>query len=372
VMDCCALECMDIEICGMDILPLEIKMHIFSFLEFAELNNSKLVCKEWFFLCNERSLCNRFLIELINKGDIPEPRVCHVCVVCKDSMWIYGGHIPSEGPTFYISEVKDDIYEFSFETRAWKRFTPTGETLPFRTEHSAVIYDNKFYFFGGYGTGGYSNSLYCYDPITNTSSQLIVTGAIPGVRSAHSAVVYKNYMYIYGGWDSESSKNDLHKFDFATHTWYYISHDDDEEEEDSPFPPVVSRSHCAVVYKDSMFVFGGYGNDKHPTDIYRFNFETEQWSICQTSDIRPLGRSRSRAVIRDNKMYVFAGWNRVNYFSDLYEFDFESQAWNRIPVNFETGIGQHSMAIINDKLIIFGGFSAALQKPVNSMYVHLL
>jgi len=336
----------------------------FSFLGFGDLYASKLVCKEWYSLLLERKLWNRFLVKMTMKGDIPDSRVCHSCVVFQDRMWIFGGHVPSEGPTFYINEVKNDMYQYQFGLRTWNRLE-IGYQIPSRTEHSAVVYQDLMYIFGGYGSGeGYTNTVYCYDPILNSATLIETTGEAPLPRSAHSAVVYKDHMYIYGGWDSDFSRNDLFSFNFATKEWKNITYK-------GVSPPAV-RSHCTVVYKDSMFVFGGYGEDKHPTDIYKYDFETQEWSIYFTYSKPPHGRSRSKAVVFGSKMYIFAGWNRTQYFSDFYEFDFESRIWQEVQVNLGQGLGQHSIITYENKLYVFGGFCASVQRPVNTMYANVL
>jgi len=42
-------------------------------------------------------------------------------------------------------------------------------------------------------------------------------------------------------------------------------------------PPTPRHSHSAVVYEDSMYVFGGY-DGHYRNDFYRFNFVTGNWS----------------------------------------------------------------------------------------------
>jgi hypothetical protein len=254
-------EAMELSSCTMDTLPLEMKLLVFSFLECGDLSNSKLVCREWLSLLQERTLWSRFMIRLAMNGEAPDPRVCHSCVVYHDSMIIYGGHVPSEGPTFYISSVKNDIFQFHFDTRTWTKLEV--ENAPGRTEHSAVVYDDRIYYFGGYGYHeGYTSLIHCFDPSTGVFEVVEASGEVPVPRSAHSAVVYKDCMYVFAGWDSDFSRNDLYCFHFESKSWKQIPHKGVEP------PPV--RSHCAVVHEDCMYVFGGFGDDKHPTEMFVF------------------------------------------------------------------------------------------------------
>ncbi len=81
-----------------------------------------------------------------------------------------------------------------------------------------------------------------------------VTSAPPTPRDRHCAVTYKNSFYIFGGFDGTSRVNDFYEFDFTTMIWKRIV----PNVANSSAPPSPRHSHSAVVYQDSMFVFGGY------------------------------------------------------------------------------------------------------------------
>jgi N-acetylneuraminic acid mutarotase len=56
------------------------------------------------------------------------------------------------------------------------------------------------------------------------------------------------------------------------------------------FPPR-RHSHSAVVYQDSMYVFGGIGLDSERyNDIHRFDFQKEVWSPVMPRGATPEGR----------------------------------------------------------------------------------
>lgn len=54
-----------------------------------------------------------------------------------------------------------------------------------------------------------------------------------------------------GGFDGRSRVSDFHGFNVNTQTWNEVQHIAGD-------PPSPRHSHAAVVYNDSMFVFGGY------------------------------------------------------------------------------------------------------------------
>lgn len=187
-------------------------------------------------------------------------------------MYVYGGHVPDA--LNFIRDVKNDFYSYHFGSKKWETIQPRNgsEPLPYKTEHTAVIYKNCMYLFGGYSNGnlGYRDvSIYEYNFDTRMCVRVEAGGVVPPDRSAHTAVVYKDNMYILGGWDGNVSNNDFYRFNFESRTW--------SEVESSGLPPPSIRSHSAVIYNDSMVVFGGYGENIHPTNMYIFHFTSKRW-----------------------------------------------------------------------------------------------
>jgi len=111
-----------------------------------------MVNKHFYRICNNPSLWTRSLF-VVNSTDSPSPRVCHSAVVYKDKMYIFGGHNPESGSN-YIADVKNELFEYNFETNNWRKID--GPNFPLRTEHTSIIYEEKMYVFGGYsGLGEY-------------------------------------------------------------------------------------------------------------------------------------------------------------------------------------------------------------------------
>lgn len=322
-----------------------------------------VICKEWNQLLQEPCVWSSFMLTVNYTGsEVIAPRVCHTAVKINNKIYIYGGHVPTHGPTFFIGEIKKDLYSFDLDSQSWE-VVATSQELPQRTEHSCVLFNDKLYFFGGYESP-YTCSMFTFDPATNEMELIEMSGDIPLPRSAHSAVVYGNKMYVFGGWEGTSSRNDLVSFDFETKEWRNI-----EYKGVTPHPV---RSHNAVVYKDSMYVLTGFGEDVHSKDIYAYNFASEEWSVVKVSGYSPTPRSRSRCIVHDNFLYLFGGWDRTVYFKDMWRFNFETGYWTEIPTDVKSGLGQHSAVIHKNRLFIFGGFQSNLQAPTNTMLCYKL
>jgi len=344
-------------------LPDEVKLLIFSYLSVSDLCGAAQVCKEFRALSVDDGLWRRFFVKLQTK-DAPNARVCHSALVYGDRMFIYGGHVPDA--MNYIRDVKNDFYSYHFGNKKWEFIQPKSDnTLPYKTEHTAVLYKNCMYLFGGYsGSLGYRDTaIYEYNFDTKQSTRIEAVGTLPPDRSAHTAIVYKDHMYIFGGWDGTESNNDFYKYHFDTRTWAEVS-------AQGPPPPRI-RSHSAVLYHDYMVVFGGYGENSHPNSIFAFHFPTSTWEEIRVPG--PCGRSRFRMVFHDDSLWCFGGWDRKSYFNDLWRFRLETRSWQRIDASFELrGVGQHSLAVHKGRMYLYGGYCSDSKAPHPGLYVYRL
>jgi hypothetical protein len=58
--------------------------------------------------------------------------------------------------------------------------------------------------------------------------------------------------------------NNFYEFNFARKEWSLVL--------GNGVAPSPRKSHSAVVYKDSFYVFGGYDGDKRLNDFFSYNF----------------------------------------------------------------------------------------------------
>lgn len=99
---------------------------------------------------------------------------------------------------------------------------------PGRHRHSATVYQSptdgsiKIIYFGGSNNRGYLNDLHVFDVLTETWTSPSISGKPPAPRALHSAVIYENRLYIFGGvaGDDEASVfDDLHVLDLIHWKW---------------------------------------------------------------------------------------------------------------------------------------------------------
>lgn len=149
----------------------------------------------------------------------------------------------------------------------WSRIIPrSGSTIPCpRSLHAGAVWGDSLYIFGGYDGQQRCNDLHRYNFQTNCWTLIDVSVITPSRRDRHSAVVFENFFYVFGGFDGRSRVNDIHAFDLENNVWHEV---------DGPLYgvrilPTPRHSHSAVVYGQSMYIFGG-GYFKEELKIYHY------------------------------------------------------------------------------------------------------
>jgi N-acetylneuraminic acid mutarotase len=300
-------------------------------------------------------------------GDQPPGRVGETLTTSEDhrAVFLYGGMV--EDPSRPV-EYLDDFFVFDPSTSRWSRRqlqsvrdAPSADWHP-RAFHSTVTHGGRLYIFGGCSESQCHNDVMRIDP--ETSSREIVVrhsdGAnnvddTPAPRYCHSAVVFEDAMYIFGGKcgnrDSNDRLADIFRFDFATFKWTHV-----EQRGDTP-PPL--SAHSAVVCGRRMFVFGGRHADRGCSgDMYEYVFDTHMWRrIDVGSESAYLERARHSAVLHNGVIAVFGGWNGRRKLNDLYlhaldgsRNDAETEDTN-LPVQRDC----HAAVMWRNTMLVFSG-----------------
>jgi len=188
-------------------------------------------------------------------------------------------------------------------------------------------------------------------------------GAIVPARHGHSAVIYQNSMWIFGGVDNEGNElSDVYEFDFDRFTWQCVS---------TSKSPSGRWGHSCLVYGDSMFIFGGRDKLKNYNDIYEFHFNSRSWSLVSVYGIKPPPRHYHRAILYGDHMHVLGGYQDDTILGDFYYFNFERKMWglhgsHSIPPRYG-----HSMVVYNNVCFIFGGVVQKTEVIDNSTVVYI-
>jgi len=217
------------------------------------------------------------------RGDIPSARWGHTAVVNEDdgTMLLFGG---------YGITLLNDFYQFSFANSTWSKVKEFGSPPKPRKFHQAIYFKRCMYIIGGFGLSYNYNDFYRY----SFESHLWITmSELPFERRGHSAVLYKDSIFVFGGFDHKQ-RNDVFMYSLdPTAKWTRLDllfgTDRDIEEylgepiasqptsiESPSSPPALRHFHTAVVYQDSMYIFGGHSMKHNMNDLFRFQIERKK------------------------------------------------------------------------------------------------
>ena len=203
--------------------------------------------------------------QIIQGGDSP-PTCCNFPLAVVDqSMFVFSGQSGAK--------ITNNLYEFKVEQRLWVRIRTEhllhGSPCPpqRRYGHTMVTYGRCLYVFGGAADGILDNEVHCFDVDSRMWS--IIPPAegsdIPCGRVFHSAAVWCNGFYVFGGTvDTVSSRSgDLYCFSFSQFPKCTLIDDfarllKSEEFCDIHFhlgmPSVTVKAHAAVVAARSPYL----------------------------------------------------------------------------------------------------------------------
>ena len=101
----------------------------------------------------------------------------------------------------------------------------------------------------------------------------------PSPRNGHTACIFENHMYVFGGREDNRILNDLWMFDLETLQWQELQENRDKVTGGFAEEFPVERSgHSCDLFGHFMVIFGGFYNlTKELNDLYLFNFHTQAW-----------------------------------------------------------------------------------------------
>ena len=295
-----------------------------------------------------RAEAGKWKVVTARAGVPPCQRSLHAAAVWTNALYIFGGY---DG-----TQRINDLHCFNFTTQQWTRLSTDADPAspsP-RDRHVACVHGNGFYVFGGFDGLTRVNDMHCFD-----LERLCWTtaggagGHVPSPRHSHSAVVYGDSLFVFGGYDG-SYRNDFHEFDFRTQVWSPVK-------STGKVPRARYRGTC-VVHGHEMVLHGGHDGNKHLQDTYVFNFNTRVWSEVETSGDTPSARDSHVAVAHRSSMYIFGG-STGSAVGDFHQLDLDCFVWSRVNCarHLEGGMQRfcHVGAMYSGALWVFGGFEGS-------------
>eukprot|EP00854_Cymbomonas_tetramitiformis_P001562 gene1562-2195_t len=123
-------------------------------------------------------------------------------------------------------------------------------------------------------------------------------------------------------------------------------------------PPPARQAHTAVVYDDAMYVFGGERSAYEYSDLWKYTFEGDAWEFQATvNSSSRLGRHDHTAVVYGDSMYVYGGRAPMPK-ADMWAYSFSNKTWSEQPHSpgMEARFG-HSAAVSGGVMYVYGGYT---------------
>lgn len=133
-------------------------------------------------------------------GPRPSGRYGHTISTIGSTLYVFGGQYDDY---FFDDLVSYDLSTLQSSNSKWVSIKPTSPSPPPRTNHTMITFEEKLYLFGGTDGKLWYSDTWCYDPRSNTWTQIDCAGYIPSPCEGHSATIVGDIMYVFGGRSSE-------------------------------------------------------------------------------------------------------------------------------------------------------------------------
>lgn len=262
-----------------------------------------------------------------NNSGSPLARYKHaVCAASSGYIYIYGGRCGN-------SPLDDDIWRFDPHQNSWIQIETTGYKPPSLQEHTLVEYNQQLYLFGGQvGTSKSYQSFWRLDLVTNEWHSLDMKSSKYGAylgptnRRGHSAVIYGDSMFIFGGFeDFRGSSAQLWEYNLVCERWELRN-----LSSTSACHPEPRHGHSAVVYGDSMLVYGGLSNLKSLNDLWRWSWRDKRWFKVRTKGKSPGYIHGHSAILAFDSMFVFGGERNGRMTRAVWRLNLANMVWHKI------------------------------------------
>jgi hypothetical protein len=235
----------------------------------------------------------------------PAARMTDASVTYMGKLYMLGGYGTTE----------DDgkVWYYDFARSRWGSTTPWGsKRLPSRQHQSLSLHGDTIYAFGGRKGAEVFNDVYSYNVGDNAWSEVPATGAAPEARWGHSAVVYKNTLFVFGGFTASGAASaETWGFDLVRQVWMDLT---------PVTSPAARFSHTAALIEDSLFLYGGSTGTDKLEDSWRYDFDYNLWTRVVPESMAGAGSARSDIAlgVYNNTMFMFGGAGTKSTYNDLW------------------------------------------------------
>lgn len=237
---------------------------------------------------------------------------------------------------------RGDNYSFNY----WKKVARLPQTL----QCTASSSEHTMYIYGGCD--------WAFD--IKTQNPLIALNLLdftwkfinlqiqPTHRTRHISFMYKNRIYIYGGYTSSGPSSDLWCFLPEKISWEKIVTKLDYSIHD----------HAGIVYKEFLYIYGGQINIKKPEFPFRrLNLETLNWENLHLKEDIPDKIISHSATLVNDRIVIFGGIIEKEPQNDVYIYNLITSSWYILDCKGEIPRPRfhHLANTFGDYLFVVGG-----------------
>jgi hypothetical protein len=144
----------------------------------------------------------------------PCPRTGHFCCYDAEAHFAYIGYGLTDNSTPLC-----DLWRLNTLTHTWTNIPLHGQVLSARSGTRAALIGTHLVLFGGYSAPTYFTDLHTIDVKTGEVGLVSTKGSPPSPRSTPVVVIYNNKYYVWGGFNG-GYPSELNVLSFETMTWF--------------------------------------------------------------------------------------------------------------------------------------------------------
>ena len=262
----------------------------------------------------------------------------------------------------------NDLWWYEPVSNTWTQKIASGAPDSPSPRSAPMVWDQageRAIMFGGDIGGGGNNEMWWYYPVSNTWIQKY-TSSTPSARYVHSIVWDGEKMIMFGGYGS-GYRNDLWWYEPISNTWT------EKIVQDAPGSPSSRWAHSAVWDPEGerMLIFGGYALSGFTNELWAYYPLSNTWTAITPVGTAPVARMQAAMVWDGQKVVMFGGAPEfVGLQNDLWWYEPVLNAWiEKKPGGPPLPRSGHSMVwdLIGQRIILFGG-ADDLSLPLNDLW----
>lgn len=232
-------------------------------------------------------------------------------------------------------------------TKNWEN-TLTEMTTA-RRNLSSIAYNNKIFVFGGIEGRTISDKVEVYDIETDTWTSL---PGMPVPRHSHESVLYKDRIYILGGYNNEDGFLDrVDIYDIKSNEWTL-----------GAYMPTPKSSFVAEVINGNIYCIGGEIEGGYSDTLEVYNISSNSWSQTRSLSI---ARGDIDGVYKDDKIYIVGGYDGSNILDTVDVYNVKTGEWNTLS-SLNIARYSASVTVYRDEIYVLGGYNSS-HLAVNSV-----